>query len=191
MPIIDTSYGIISEDADLFYIAKTIRSIMEPMFHEKYDRISKDMLAEISSLPEKSTWADTSLNGSARELEKYRIDLDIYDEMSQNHRSMTLAGNFDNPFYDVYLLPNGQGGNPLVLVSSDNREDYVQAVLSNSSFSEYSFVPGISLDEEVSPKELSQREAAWSVITDKHPSEIGYSFSQPSRMQCSLRAMGY
>lgn len=154
--------GMISTATDPFDAAKLIREALEPLFFAKF----------VSLLP------DTSMRS---------ID-DLYQEVEKLHASPTYTFDDRSIFYDVTLLPNAKGGNPLVLLFSENKNEYNEALLAAGAVREFGYWDNSDPDDDVSAEEWEYRKLAWSNLLDPAatPARIGLELSAPDKITTSI-----
>lgn len=185
--VYDGMRGTIS---DPFELAKLIREVLEPLYFEAYGKLVDHARAEYKRSEGKATIK------SIFELSSDEWDKNIRHVVyvpNQVHAAIRAAQeNSHWTFsdlavgYEVSILPNGVGGNPLVLVFGELARPYRDKILQAGVVESYGYWDSSDPEEELTVKEWKERKQAWSVIFDSPPAEVGLGFSFPSAMESEL-----
>lgn len=179
--------GLIAVDADVFTVATRIREVLEPSFIAKFGEIFR----ELKELPEGSTWSDSprGMFVGEEKISGHSLDFRLYSKIEEYNRSKIWTFSDADIMYQVTILPNMAGGNPLVMVFGGESREYIKAILAAGVAKEYGYWDNTDSLEDVTDEEWITRKKAWSSIYDKSPVEVGVGFDSPSSMQCALSVM--
>lgn len=177
--------GMIAVDADPFTAARRIREVLEPRFFKAFLEIR----ASLHALPAGSTWADSGRFDDDRIIEPRRIDVDLHGKIMDLHRSTEWTFTTADIGYDVTLLPNGAGGEPLVLVFGEQARLYAQDLRGAGVTREYGYWDNSDRPEDVTAAQWKVRRQAWSGVFDASPAQVGLGFSCPGWVECAMEVL--
>lgn len=176
--------GLIAVDADVFTVATRIREVLEASFIAKFI----EMFKELEELPKGSTWDDTphGMFRGKEEIEGHSLDFRLYQKIEELDKSKVWTFSDADIMYQVVILPNMAGGNPLVMIFGGESRKHIKTVIDAGIVKDYGYWDNSDSPEDVTDEEWEVRKKAWSSIYEKSPVEVGVGFGSPSSMQCAL-----
>ena len=175
--------GLICHDSDPLSASMKIRALLEPEFFQRFaaavstvtdayeadpDRLLNDLLGE--------QFSGEAWNGAAwSEPCRHRVYIPkfVHEAVSQLYRSAQWTFSDLDFGYEVLFLPNGSGGNPLLMLCGEQRDHYRELLLEGELVEPYGYWNNGDPDEGVSKKGWKLRRQAWSWTFDRAPREVG------------------
>ncbi len=175
--------GLVAVDANVFTVATRIREILAPAFIARFGEIFE----ELQDLPEGATWDDSNGMFTGKEvISGHSLDFRLYKKIEELDKSKVWTFSDADIMYQVTILPNMAGGNPLVMVFGNESREYIKMIIDAGIVKEYGYWDNSDYPDDVTDEEWAVRKKAWSGIFDNAPAEVGVGFGSPSAMQCAL-----
>lgn len=185
--------GFISSEADLFETSKKIRTVVEPLFQQKFELA----LTEIKESSDDAHWHDHGFKSTdsiwGEERSRYKemkAERRLYEEIIVLQRAAEHTFSDKDFAYDILLIPNGNPrSHPLVLIYSEYKY-YQTALLDAGVISDYGYWDNSDADPDVTPQKWARRKQAWSgLFGDLSPSQVGLLIPMMSNMDLTLARM--
>lgn len=177
--------GLISTISNKTELSNRIRHALSGLFLEKFYNICES----VKKLPADATWGET--NGLFRGDELIsKQPYDIYNRVLELNNLSSRTFSAADIMYEVIIIDNAAGGNPLVLVYGEKSREYIQRLKDWHLVRDYGYWDNVDPDESASEQEWEEREKAWELIYDHSPAEMGISIKSPSLSSTGLYMIG-
>lgn len=178
-------YGLRAVASDPFEVARQVRSVLEPVFHEKFKQANDRAEANVGAL-----WSDIFRGGQKTEIpHEYRVSSDLYRIVEKLHYQSEHTFSELDFAYDVSLYQNAAGGNPLVLVFGENTREYHSLLLESGVVTDYGYWNNTDEQEGVSREDWELREKAWSNFTDPNLVSSELKISIPDVLETTVKLL--
>ena len=174
--------GLRATARDPFEVGLQIRSVLEPVFHEKFKAAY-----EKAKLNKSEQWSKAFFVDNDSVIPEHTIDLKLYRIVKKLHRDPRHTFSDLDFAYDVLLYRNAAGGNPLILVFGENAREYRELLISSGVAEDYGYWDNSDEDEDVSEEDWATRKLAWSDFADIRSGNTGLTISIPDSIETSVR----
>lgn len=177
--------GLRATIKDPFLLGAKIREVLEPEFHKSFE----SLYAQAKAAPEGSTWDSVFYCGDYGVIENHSVDHFLYKIVKSLHENARHTFTDLDIGYNVTMMPNAAGGNPLVLVFGENQRKYTKLLIEAGVVEKYGYWDNADEDEDVTKEEWEERKQAWMVLDSAAPSEVGLEIQFPSEIATAVNLM--
>jgi hypothetical protein len=174
--------GLRATASDPFEVGLQIRSVLEPVFHEKFKAAY-----EKAKLNKGVPWSKAFFVDNDSVIQESTIDLQLYRIVKKLHRDPRHTFSDLDFAYDVLLYKNAAGGNPLILVFGENAREYRELLISAGVAEDYGYWDNSDEDENVSEEDWATRKLAWSDFADISSGNTSLMITIPDSIETSVR----